>query len=63
MGLDPRWFWNDPTVPQLPPQGAMPGSPQGNTSGYAPPLPAPAPGPAPAATSPPTQSGEPSRKP
>jgi len=63
MGLDPRWFWKDPTVPQLPPQGAMPGSPQGNTSGYAPPLPAPAPGPAPAATSPPTQSGEPSRKP
>jgi len=59
MGLDPRWFWNDPTVPQLPPQGAMPGSPQGNTSGYAAPLGAPAP----AATTPPTQSGDPSRKP
>ena len=59
MGLDPRWFWNDPTVPQLPPQGAMPGSPQGNTSGYAAPLGVPAP----AATTPPTQSGDPSRKP
>jgi general secretion pathway protein D len=24
---DPRWFWKDPTVPELPPQGAMPGTP------------------------------------
>jgi general secretion pathway protein D len=23
-----RWFWKDPTMPELPPQGAMPGSPQ-----------------------------------
>ena len=36
MGVDPRWFWNDPTMPQLPPQGAMPGTAQGNTRGMAP---------------------------
>jgi general secretion pathway protein D len=30
---DPRWFWKDPSVPELPPQGAMPGTPQGTTGG------------------------------
>ena len=25
---DERWFWKDPTTPELPPQGAMPGTPQ-----------------------------------
>jgi general secretion pathway protein D len=28
-----RWFWKDPTVPELPPHGAMPGSPQAVPSG------------------------------
>jgi general secretion pathway protein D len=32
MVPDTRWFWKDPTVPALPPQGAMPGTPQGDTS-------------------------------
>jgi general secretion pathway protein D len=59
MGLDPRWFWNDPTVPQLPPLGARPGTSQGNTSGYAPPLVAPAP----AASTAAMPSGDPNRKP
>jgi general secretion pathway protein D len=52
-----RWFWNDPTIPVLPPQGALPGSAQGTAIGIpiAPPnapfglpvLPAPAAGNAP----------------
>ena len=24
----PRWFWTDPTMPELPPQGILPGTPQ-----------------------------------
>jgi general secretion pathway protein D len=28
-----RWFWKDPTMPALPPHGAMPGSPQATPSG------------------------------
>jgi general secretion pathway protein D len=44
-----RWFWNDPTMPALPPPGAMPGTPLSTPpgSGSAPPpvvvTPAPAP--------------------
>ena len=30
---DPRWFWKDPTAPELPPQGAMPGTPQATPIG------------------------------
>jgi general secretion pathway protein D len=30
---DPRWFWKDPTAPELPPQGAMPGTPQATPVG------------------------------
>jgi general secretion pathway protein D len=26
-----RWFWRDPTAPDLPPQGSLPGTPQGAT--------------------------------
>ena len=33
---EPRWFWKDPTTPELPPQGAMPGSPGGTVSREAP---------------------------
>jgi general secretion pathway protein D len=33
---DTRWFWKDPTMPALPPQGTMPGTPQGNTQSPAP---------------------------
>jgi len=29
----PRWFWKDPTAPELPPQGAMPGTPQATPIG------------------------------
>ncbi|MEO9136049.1 MAG: type II secretion system secretin GspD [Casimicrobiaceae bacterium] len=35
---DARWFWNDPTLPELPAQGTMPGTPQ------APPIGQPDPG-------------------
>jgi general secretion pathway protein D len=31
--LDPRWFWKDPTAPELPPQGTMPGTPQATPIG------------------------------
>jgi general secretion pathway protein D len=30
---DPRWFWKDPTVPQMPPQGVMPGTPAAASPG------------------------------
>jgi general secretion pathway protein D len=30
---DPRWFWKDPTLPELPPQGTMPGTPQATPIG------------------------------
>jgi hypothetical protein len=32
---DPRWFWNDPTAPQLPAQGVMPGTPAAASPGDA----------------------------
>jgi len=28
LAPDTRWFWKDPTVPELPPQGTIPGTPQ-----------------------------------
>ena len=30
---DARWFWNDPTLPELPAQGTMPGTPQATPIG------------------------------
>jgi general secretion pathway protein D len=30
---DERWFWKDPTLPALPPQGTMPGTPQATPIG------------------------------
>jgi general secretion pathway protein D len=54
-----RWFWKDPTVPELPPQGAMPGTPQAT------PMTAPLPPPAspPASMPRPAPIGAPSPQP
>jgi general secretion pathway protein D len=30
---DPRWFWKDPTAPEMPPQGVMPETPQAKSIG------------------------------
>ncbi len=31
-----RWFWDDPTLPELPPPGTLPGTPQTAPSGTVP---------------------------
>ena len=33
---DAQWFWKDPTAPELPPQGTMPGTPQATPIGAVP---------------------------
>ena len=33
----PLWFWNDPSIPVLPPEGVMPGTPQSVPGGATPP--------------------------
>jgi general secretion pathway protein D len=33
----PLWFWNDPSIPVLPPEGVMPGTPQSAPGGATPP--------------------------
>jgi general secretion pathway protein D len=33
---DARWFWNDPTAPELPAQGVMPGTPAAASTGATP---------------------------
>ena len=49
---DPRWFWSDPTYPEVPPTLTMPGSIQGTLP---PATPAPEPPPAPASAPPPAR--------